>query len=195
MTTNKQVPSFAQQVQDHPIYKRIRRPKFPLGDLVVYPGVASSVYDQPGNVAGLLARHARGDFGDRWAIGDLEYARNRTAVADELDIVSRFTTPIGSRTLVVHTEADRSRTTVHVEPYQCPIDPEGENAPSATRDGLPERLTLGRAEEETWHCLCGNDVDQDGFADADKDAEDDPDRYVTGDTLVCWRCGRVFDRE
>lgn len=195
MTLSKQVSSFAKQVQNHPIYRRVRKPKFPLGDLVIYPGVASSVGDEPGNVAGLLARHARGDFGDRWAVNDLRYRMNCDAVEEDLDVVSRFTSPGGAHTIVIHTEADRSRTTVYAEPCRLEVNMRGESVLSSTRDGLPERLTLSTPEDDSWRCLCGNDTCGDGFADADEGAEDDPDRYVTTDTLVCGRCGRLFDRE
>jgi hypothetical protein len=81
---------------------------FPLGHVVMTPGAAALGVD----FRSLLARHAKGDWGD---LDDFDARQNNTAVKEGYRILSAYevTTEDGETERIwVITEADRSATTI-----------------------------------------------------------------------------------
>ncbi|NLE38090.1 MAG: hypothetical protein GX621_08715 [Pirellulaceae bacterium] len=84
------------------------RQRFRLGATLATPGALDALAEAEQDVGELLARHARGDWGD---VDDEDKQANEAALADGARLLSTYTTKAGA-TLWVITEADRSATTI-----------------------------------------------------------------------------------
>jgi hypothetical protein len=84
----------------------VRAVKFPLGQMVMTPGVQSQV--PPSEMAKALRRHARGDWGD---LDAHDRAANEDALKTGARLLSAYKTSAGVKFWII-TEADRSVTTV-----------------------------------------------------------------------------------
>lgn len=87
---------------------RIGNRELSLGRVVATPG-ALAVLEKVGvEVAELLSRHQRGDWGD---VSPEDFVQNETAMVEAMTILSIYTLPTGERVWVL-TAWDRSLTTV-----------------------------------------------------------------------------------
>jgi hypothetical protein len=83
------------------------RPLFPFGRTVATPGALRALVANGTNGAELLARHARGDWGD---LSEADRHENDFSVSRRLRILSAYRLPDGTKLWII-TEADRSATT------------------------------------------------------------------------------------
>lgn len=83
----------------------VRSIAFPLGQLLMTPGVQASV--PPSELAQALRRHARGDWGE---LDDEDRAANDRALKEGTRLLSAYRTKAGEKFWII-TEADRSSTT------------------------------------------------------------------------------------
>lgn len=81
-------------------------PLFPLGTVVATPGALDALAPHPGLLPGLIARHARCDWGD---VDAHDRHANDEALVHGERLLSAYTTPSGVRLWII-TEADRGST-------------------------------------------------------------------------------------
>lgn len=86
--------------------------KFELGEIVVTPTAAQAIELLGSSLTELLERHQAGDWGN---VSDQVRTVNDRGVAERFSLQSMYELPTGER-LVVVTTADRSLTTVHLDP-------------------------------------------------------------------------------
>lgn len=84
----------------------VRAEKFPLGQLLMTPGVRDSI--PPSEMMQALRRHARGDWGD---LDDEDRQANERALKDGTRLLSAYHSSTGVKFWII-TEWDRSATTV-----------------------------------------------------------------------------------
>lgn len=84
----------------------VREDKFPLGQMVMTPGVRDSL--SPSEMLHALRRHARGDWGD---LDSEDRAANERALQEHTRLLSAYKSTTGVKFWII-TEADRSVTTV-----------------------------------------------------------------------------------
>jgi len=82
--------------------------KFPLGQMVMTPGVQELVLGGVCNPAALLARHAAGDWGD---LDEEDKAQNEAALRNRERLFSMYRLSPAQKVYVI-TERDRSVTTL-----------------------------------------------------------------------------------
>ena len=80
--------------------------RFPLGRVVATPGALAALTQAGADPRRLLARHARGDWGD---LDAEDRAANERAIATGERLLSAYRLPSGDRVWII-TEADRSST-------------------------------------------------------------------------------------
>jgi hypothetical protein len=85
-----------------------RRPRFPLGRVLATPGALTALTAAGMHPVALVARHARGDWGDLCA-GDRR--ANERALRDGSRLLSAYRLPGGGKVWII-TEADRSTSTL-----------------------------------------------------------------------------------
>jgi hypothetical protein len=83
--------------------------RFHLGELRQTPGATLALAENGVSPTELLARHARGDWGE---VTDADRAANEAAIGNELRIWSVYRLPVTGEKIWVITEADRSATTI-----------------------------------------------------------------------------------
>lgn len=83
-----------------------RRPRFPLGQIVITPGARDTLTN--GDVLSALQRHARGDWGE---LADEDIAENELSLVQGWRLLSSYRSAAGEKFWVI-TEADRSSTCV-----------------------------------------------------------------------------------
>lgn len=84
----------------------VRPVRFPLGRLLMTPGVQAQI--PPSELMQALRRHAHGDWGD---LGEEDCRSNELALKDGARLLSAYHSRSGVKFWVI-TEADRSATTV-----------------------------------------------------------------------------------
>jgi hypothetical protein len=82
--------------------------RVPLGRLLATPGALAAAERTGVNLAALLARHARCDWGE---VDEEDWAANDRALVDGTRLLSAYRLPTGDRVWVI-TESDRRTTTV-----------------------------------------------------------------------------------
>lgn len=83
-------------------------PLFPLGQIVATRGALRAFAANGSNGLELLARHARGDWGE---LSEADRLENVFSVSRRLRLLSAYRLPDGTRLWII-TEADRSATTI-----------------------------------------------------------------------------------
>ena len=83
-------------------------PFFPLGRVLATPHALAVLEDHGVTPAGLLGRHARGDWGD---LDPEDVQANRDALREGLRLLSSYRLADGVKVWII-TEADRSATTL-----------------------------------------------------------------------------------
>lgn len=88
--------------------KTAKAPLFDLGTVVATPGALTALAPYPGLLAGIVARHSHGDWGE---VDAHDRQANDEALAHGERLLSAYRTP-ANETVWVVTEADRSSTCV-----------------------------------------------------------------------------------
>src|SRR5262245_26228197 len=83
-----------------------RKLSFALGSTVMTPGALNAL--EPDELLTIVARHARGDWGE---VDDDDWKENDFSVENGFRILSAYTSRKGAKVWII-TEADRSATTV-----------------------------------------------------------------------------------